>query len=109
MANEKSDNDSVMIVLAYLGPLGLIPYLMAEDNEFIRWHAKQGLTLSAAYLIWTIALPFFFHSGPLYYAGGALFSLIHLAMIAIFIVAILKAVKGERWRIPIVADLSEKW
>jgi len=32
-----------------------------------------------------------------------------LAILAIVIVAIIKAINGNRWRIPVVADLADKW
>ena len=32
-----------------------------------------------------------------------------LGGLALIIVAIIRAMKGERWRIPVVADLADKW
>ncbi len=34
-----------MGVLAYLGPLVLIPYFVAKDVPFVKFHVKQGLVL----------------------------------------------------------------
>lgn len=97
-------NDTIMLILAYLGPLGLIPYL-TEQGEDVKWHAKQGLTLTGVWFL--IYLCF---SIPVF---GWIFILLapflSLAVLAIVIVAIIRATKGERWRIPLIADLADKW
>ncbi|KND52113.1 MAG: hypothetical protein AB198_00900 [Parcubacteria bacterium C7867-003] len=40
-----NNNNLVMGVLSYLGPLVLIPYLTNKNNEFVKFHTKQGLVL----------------------------------------------------------------
>ena len=37
-----SDEDRVLLVFSYLGPLSLIAYL-AGRREYVRWHARQGV------------------------------------------------------------------
>jgi hypothetical protein len=41
---ELSDQDRVLVVFGYLGPLALVA-LIASRREFVKWHAKQGLAL----------------------------------------------------------------
>ena len=47
-AGGASSNRSVMLVLAYLWILALIPLLMEQDDQDVRWHAKHGLVLLGA-------------------------------------------------------------
>ena len=51
-----SENRSVMIVLAYFGPLALIPLLVEKDDKEVQWHSKHGLVLFVAEIILWIVL-----------------------------------------------------
>ena len=46
LADELSDQDRVLVVFGYLGPLALFS-LVAGRKEFVKWHAKQGALVSA--------------------------------------------------------------
>jgi hypothetical protein len=49
---EIGDQDRLLLVFAYLGPLALFA-LVASRKEFVKWHAKQGVLLSCAVaLVW---------------------------------------------------------
>jgi len=98
-----------MLVLSYLGVLALIPYLVSKNDD-VRWHAKQGLTLAAAFILAHLA------SGVLSFLpliGGMLSALywpvVSLGGFCLIVVCIMKALHGERWRIPVIADLTDKW
>ncbi|MEW5738803.1 MAG: DUF4870 domain-containing protein [Myxococcota bacterium] len=96
------EQDKIQLVLAYLSCLALIPLLTVKDSEFVKWHAKQGLTLGVASFI---ILAVFAFLGPLAFINCALGP----GVLVLCILGILKALKGERWRIPLIADLSEKF
>jgi uncharacterized membrane protein len=94
------DKDKIMLVLAYFGILALIPLLTVKDSSFVQWHAKNGIVwMVASFLLLTI-------SGVISF--GIISCLLVPAVIAVSVVAIVKALKGERWRIPLVSDLAEK-
>ncbi len=40
-----SENGQLMALIAYLGPLALIPFLQEKKNTFVIFHAKQGMNL----------------------------------------------------------------
>jgi fumarate reductase subunit D len=95
------DEDKVHLILAYSACLCLIPFLTVKDSPFVTWHAKQGLVLFGAEMLLAIAftlLPLGFCLGPL----------VSLLLLALSVLAILRALKGERWRLPVLADLAEK-
>ncbi len=95
------DQDKLMLVLAYLAPLSLIPMLTVKDSEFVRWHGKQGTVLGiGGGIALTILgmIPFI----------GLIGCLLGPALFVVDIMAMIKALNGERWRIPVVADLADK-
>src|SRR5881409_2199473 len=47
-----STDRTIFLVLAYLGILSLIPLIAKKDDPEIQWHAKNGVALFIAELIW---------------------------------------------------------
>ena len=48
---------TVMAILAYIGPLIIASYLLAKDDEFVKFHIKQGLVLVIGEVAsWMIAM-----------------------------------------------------
>ena len=50
-----SSNRNVMILLSYLWLLALIPLVVEKDDREVQWHAKHGLVLTVAELIFWVA------------------------------------------------------
>ena len=50
LGQELGDQDRVLLVFDYLGPLALVS-LMASRREFVKWHAKQGIVLWSALVV----------------------------------------------------------
>lgn len=48
-------DNKVMAVLAYMGLLVLIPLFAAKESRFVRYHAKQGLILLIAEMIFAVS------------------------------------------------------
>jgi uncharacterized membrane protein len=92
--------DTILLVLCYIGLLALIPYLIGREEHVIRWHARQGLALgivgvgSAA----LVRVPYLGFIGYLGLAG----------VIALSIVGIVKALDRAEWRMPVAADLADR-
>jgi uncharacterized membrane protein len=80
---------------------GLIFFLLERENRFVRFHAMQSLLffgiLSAVEWVFSY-LPFF---GPI---GGAL----GLVMFIGWIVMMVKAHRGEYYKLPLFGDLAER-
>ena len=50
------NQDTVMGILCYLGPLVLVPFLTKKEDPFVAFHVKQGLVLFALEVIlWLIS------------------------------------------------------
>jgi uncharacterized membrane protein len=101
-----------MLVLSYLGILALIPLLIKKDDREIQWHAKNGLFLFIAYFVLAIVIwALQWGAGDIMGVGCAL-SLVGCALwiayLVVIIMAIVKAVKGQRMRIPFVSEFADK-
>lgn len=96
------EQDKIHLVLSYAWILCLIPLLTVKDSPFVQWHAKQGLVLSIA--IFFIGL---INVVPV--LGWLLYCVAVLGWAVASIMGIVNALKGQRWRIPLVADLAERF
>lgn len=93
------DSNNLMAALSYLGLLVLIPLLVARKDEFVLFHAKQGLVILIGYVITLVAV------GWIPILGNLAWLLLIIASIAGFI----QALQGKRWKVPIVGDLATKF
>ncbi|HEX7681182.1 MAG TPA: DUF4870 domain-containing protein [Thermoanaerobaculia bacterium] len=101
---------TIMLVLSYLGILCLIPLLAKKDDPEVQWHAKNGTALfGVEVIIFIVRIMLIFVRIPFLGCGLAvIFCAVWLGFLALSIVCIMKAVKGERFRIPVVTDFAEK-
>jgi uncharacterized membrane protein len=105
-----SSDRTIMLVLSYLGLLALIPLLTKKDDQEVQWHAKNGLALFVAEVVIWIGLQIVIHFLPAGVGCGAglIGCVIWLAFLVIWILCIMKAVQGQRFRIPVITDMAEK-
>ena len=97
-ANAGNDN-VVMGVLAYIGPLVAVSYFVAKDNPFVKFHIKQGLVLLVIEVaVWLIGMIL----GQLW----MLLNLINLATLILAIVGIINVTQGKEKELPIVGGYS---
>ncbi len=102
------DNQALWCVLSYLSILSLIPLLTQKENKFIQFHARQGFALfllAVGIFVAMIILGFIPFIG---WIIGLASTLVNVGILVLSIVGIVKALQGEEWRIPVVADLAEK-
>lgn len=100
------DDDKLQLALAYIGGpftfglLALIPLLTVKDSDFVRWHAKNALTLNLV-------------GGLIVIVASAItcgmLSPLGIVVLVLSILGFLKSIKGERWRIPLISDLADKF
>jgi len=99
-----------MLVLSYLGILALIPLLVETNDPEVQRHAKHGIVIMGAEIILCVAL-MIVSSLPVigWVISCGLMPLLGLGFLALALVAILKALKGEMLRIPYITDMAEGW
>jgi len=86
--------------LCYLGfwVTGLVFLLVEKDNKFIRFHALQSLATFAPLMMLTMF--------PV--VGWILAPFIWLGIFVIWLVCIVKAFQGDKFKLPLVGDFVEK-
>lgn len=84
-------------------PVGLISFLIAEEDKDMKFHGAQGLTFGLMItILWYMIFGFL---GWVWFIFGYFAQLLGLAFLIGAIVFAVKAYKGERFRIPVIYDL----
>jgi len=104
-----SENRNIMIVLAYLGPLALIPLLVEKDDKQVQWHAKHGLVLFVAWIALSILLAIVSMIPGVGCITAILWFGLWLAGFIIFILCIVKGVNGQRFLIPGISEFADRF
>lgn len=82
---------------------GLVFFLIEKDSKFVKFHAMQSIiTFVALIIVMWIA-----NIIPL--IGGVIAGLVGLLMLVLWIILMIKAYQGEKFKLPVVGDLAEKW
>lgn len=105
------EEDKVMLVFSYLWVLALVPFMVTR-REYVRWHAKQGLILCGVACVVFFGVIFvgaILATVTRVFAWLFAFGLLNLVFLymALALVCMVKALRGERWAIPFLGDLVE--
>ena len=90
-------------LLSYLAGFvtGIVFLLIEKDNKYVRFHAMQSTIVSGWLFVlqWVLAfIPFLVMLVPL----------VGLAGLVLWIVCMVKAYQGEKFKLPIVGDIAER-
>jgi uncharacterized membrane protein len=99
-----------------MGALSGVLFLVLEPynrNPLVRFHAFQSIFVSVGvFVLWFAML---IATGVLALVpyvglalGGAMLGLFGLAWLALWILLMVRAYQGERWKVPVAGDLAEK-
>lgn len=108
------DEDRILLVFGYLGPLALLP-LVASRKEFVKWHAKQGILLSAVFLVGFLVLKaiHLLFRRFLWAWVGELFwivvGLVGIGFALLLFLCVVRALEGERFKVPILGDFTDRF
>ncbi len=96
-----------MLILAYLGPFALIPFLVEKEDPEVFWHAKHGLVLFGADIVISILLAIV---SAVTGGCGCIFTIpVWIIVMVVHIVCMVKAVNGQRFLIPGLSDFADKF
>ena len=90
-------------LLSYLAGFvtGIVFLVIEKENRYVRFHAMQSTIVSGGLFVlqWVLAfIPFLVMLVPL----------IGLAGLVLWIVCMVKAYQGEKFKLPIVGDIAER-
>lgn len=105
-----SSNRGVMIVLSYLWLLALVPLLVEKDDKEVQWHAKHGIVLMIAEIVFWIAVTIVQMAlGTILGCVVGLLSLfVWVGILVLHILAIVKGVNGGRLIVPGVSQYADR-
>jgi uncharacterized membrane protein len=94
---------NVAALLCYIGGWisGIILLVLEEKNQFVRFHAAQSIVVFGSLNLLAILL------GWIPRLGGMFSGLIAAVAFVFWIVLMVKAYQGERYRVPLAADIAE--
>jgi len=102
-------------MLCYLGwwVTGLVFLFIERRDQAVRFHAAQSLvvfgTLSAVFFLWGGASAIVFFWIPLsFQLVQTIGNLLWLGTVLLWLFLLLKAWRGETWRVPVAGDLAVK-
>lgn len=97
----KASDDNLMAALSYVSVLAVVMLLVKKDSDYVKFHAKQGVVLFAGEVIYWFVSYFTWFLFFIWWIVG-------LVLLIVSIIGFIKALSGERYRIPVVADLADK-
>jgi uncharacterized membrane protein len=104
-------SENVAGLLCYLlwWVTGLIFYFI-DKRPFVRFHAAQSIVVFGGLTVVRIALRILFMTGGWggFSVGVALSSIVWLLSVVLWILLMIKAYQGEKYRVPIAADLADQ-
>ena len=105
--------DNAAGAIAYITIVPAIVFLVLPPynaSSYVRFHAWQSIFLNVAAIIIGIGISFLTVFGLMFglYFFYLVTRLIWLAWFVIWLICILKAVNGQRYKLPVIGDLAEK-
>ena len=97
-----SHDDRVLAAIGYIWVLFIVPLLVKRDNEFVQFHAKQGLVLFVFEVVviilgWLPVLGWF-----------VIMPIGTIAAIALAVMGIVNTMQGRLWEMPFLAKYAQK-
>lgn len=93
-----TENLEALLCYAFFWVGGLVFLLVEKNSAFVRFHALQSLVVFGALFVANIVLFFIPFIGTLIYLLG----------LVLWIVLMVKAYKGERYKLPVIGDFVEQ-
>lgn len=103
--NQTGLSDNAAGALAYVTIIPAIIFLIVEPynkNSYVRFHSWQSIFLGIAAFAINIVLT----AIPI--IGWILIPFVALAFLVIWVIVLIKALNGQRFKLPIIGNLAEK-
>lgn len=96
--NKKEYNSIFMGILAYLSFLVIIPFLVAKDNPFVKFHIKQGLVILSLQIVFSIVFKIIWVFWPIMH-------ILNLGLLVLSVLGIINVVHKKEKELPIIGSL----
>src|ERR1700688_2306330 len=108
-------SENVAAFLCYLvGWVTGIIFFLIDKRPFVRFHAAQSIVVFGGLHILNIVVAMIFGAGAMmmgrvgaFGLGAALYGLISLVAFVLWIILMIKAYQGEKFRVPVAAGIAD--
>jgi uncharacterized membrane protein len=104
-------DQNVAGMLAYVTFIPAIIFLVVEPysrNSYIRFHSFQSIFFNVAWIVLWMVLGIVATIPGVGWLTIFLWPLLMLGALVLWILLLVKAYSGSRWRLPVIGDLAEK-
>jgi|JI81BgreenRNA_FD_contig_31_4140899_length_558_multi_2_in_0_out_0_2 uncharacterized membrane protein len=98
---------NVAAALAYIPIIAIVFLVIEKGSKLVKFHAVQSLGLLVAWMVIFFGLSIFGMIPVLGWATLLLWPLVGIGMFVVWLIALLKAFKGEWWKLPVIGDIAE--
>ncbi len=99
---EEKAQKNILAVISYIGFLCLVPILMKEKDEFVKFHAKQGLVLFACEVVTWIVFSIILYI-------WLLVNLFLILWVVLSIIGIMNVLNNRKKEIPLVGKFAGRF
>jgi len=87
---------------------GLVFILIEKENKFVRFHAMQSIVTFGALTVVVVVVSILGQIGVPHFLSNILQAVVWVIWVVLWIVLMIKAYQGERFKLPIAGDIAEK-
>ncbi|SCA56096.1 Magnetosome protein MamF [Candidatus Terasakiella magnetica] len=91
----------ILAAMSYLGILCFVPLFSNKDDEYVYFHAKQGLII----WVWGVLAVFALHLPGL---GKWFFSVSAMAVVMFSLIGFVSVMLNRAWKLPFIYGVSTK-
>lgn len=103
---EDIEKNKTIAALSRLGILFFLPMVSCPDSEFAKFHANQGLLLLIVIFACGVAATILGFIPFIRFLSGIVYGLASLVFLALAILGIMSALKGEAKELPIIGHIQ---
>lgn len=111
-ANQAGLSENAAGGLAYITVIPAIVFLLVEPYNkirYVRFHSWQCIFMAIAWFVIDVAIGIFGRLLTFFRVlEFGLYPLVALAMLILWLMVLIKAFNGEKFKLPIIGDLAEK-
>ena len=99
---------NVAAALTYIPIVAIVFLVIEKGSRLVKFHAVQSLGLLVAWMATWFVLGIIGMIPVLGWATLLLWPLVAIGMFVVWLIALLKAFKGEWWKLPIIGNIAEQ-
>lgn len=94
-----NSDSNLMAALSYVWILSIVMLIIRKDDQFVKFHAKQGTILFIITIIAMALTPLIYIFAPILW----------IAVVIVEIIGFMKALSGDKYSLPVIGSLASKF